>query len=204
MKRQIIMSAVILLALSYTVQAYVVGNYSFEDPGDGKHNNWEEVPFWSSDRVASDSGVESDWPGSTEGVYAGYLMSGDPSVWQLTDIVIEAGKVYTLLVDARDNWSATMPAKLEMMLYYDNVGTRTPVALAIVDLLGGTEGPWETYDLSFVADDVPASIGNQIGIELINVSSASSWIGIDNIQLIPEPMTLTLLGLGGLFLRRRR
>ena len=75
MKRQIIMSAVILLALSYTVQAYVVGNYSFEDPGDGKHNNWEEVPFWSSDRVASDSGVESDWPGSTEGVYAGYLMS---------------------------------------------------------------------------------------------------------------------------------
>ncbi|HEV57900.1 MAG TPA: PEP-CTERM sorting domain-containing protein [Phycisphaerales bacterium] len=204
MNRHIVFGLAVLLALSLTVQAYVVGNFSFEEPGDGKHNNWEDVPYWSSDRVADDSGVESAWPGSTHGDYAGYLMSGDPAVWQLTDTIIEAETEYILKVDARDNWSATTPAKLSMMLYYDDEGTRTPVAWQVVDLVGGEEGPWQTYSLSFAAVDVPASIGHQLGILFQNVSYPSSWIGIDNVQLIPEPMTMVLLGLGGLFLRRRR
>ncbi len=194
----------LVLALTVSVHANYVKNFSFEQPGTDKLSNWEEVPFWSSDVIAADSGVESGWPGSTHGDWAGFLMSGDPSVWQLTGAVIEAGEVYTLQVDARDNWSETTPAKLGLFLYYDNAGSRTPVAMAVVDLLGDGQEPWATYTLTFSADDIPASIGNQIGVELINFSATNSWIGIDNVRLVPEPMTLALLGLGGLFLRKRR
>ncbi|MBE0536024.1 MAG: PEP-CTERM sorting domain-containing protein [Phycisphaerae bacterium] len=204
MRKNIVLSLVVLLALSFSAQAYFVGNHSFEEPGTGTVKNWNDVPFWSSDRVQVDSGVESNWPGATDGDYSGFLMAGDPSVWQLTSTVIEAGQEYTLLVDARNNYTAIAPAKMGMMLYYDDMGSRMPVALAIVDLLGDGQNPWATYSLSFIANDVPISIGKQIGIEFVNVSAQASWIGIDNVRLVPEPMTLVLLGLGGLFLRKRR
>jgi len=204
MRKNIVLSLTVLLALTISAQAYFVGNHSFEEPGAGTIKNWADVPFWSSDRVQVDSGVESNWPGSTDGDYSGFLMAGDPSVWQLTGTVIEAGQEYTLLVDARDNYSEVAPAKLGMMLYYDDMGSRMTVALAIVDLLGAGAEPWATYSLSFTADDVPVSVGKQIGIEFVNFSSEASWVGIDNVRLVPEPMTLVLLGLGGLFLRKRR
>lgn len=203
MKTRLVLGVAIVLVLSFCVQANYVSNFSFEQPGSGKLKNWESVPFWSSDIIAVDSGVESDWPGSTEGIYSGYMMSGDPSVWQLTNAVVEAGVVYTLQVDARNNWSETTPAKLAMYIYFDNAGTRTPVAFNVVDLLGGAS-PWETYSLTFAANNFPTSIGKKIGVEFLNASAINSWIGIDNVRLVPEPMTLILMGFGGLCLRKRR
>ncbi len=199
MGKKVLWSLFVLAVLSFRAQAYFVGNFSFEDPAAGKLTNWTDVPFWSSDRVAVNSGVESDWPGSTHGIYSGYLMADDPSVWQLTNNIIIAGNEYTLLVDARNNYTAVGPAKLGIMLYFDHAGTRTPVALSIVDL--GND--WATYSLSFAAASAPVSIGKQIGIEFINVSTPASWVGIDNVRLIPEPMTMLLLGLGALLMRKR-
>ncbi|MBN1123833.1 MAG: PEP-CTERM sorting domain-containing protein [Sedimentisphaerales bacterium] len=180
-----------------------VENYSFELPGTEKLTNWENVPGWSSDTVAVDSGVESDWPGSTTGDWAGFLYNGDPSVWQLTPIVIEAGKLYDLSLDARNNWSEPGAADLLVSLYYDNAGVRTTVASQTFNLAG----EWEPLSLSFQADSAAESIGSQLGIELQNVTSpGGSWLGIDSVCIatIPEPMTVALLGLGSLFLRRRK
>jgi hypothetical protein len=103
-------------------------------------------------------------------------MSGDPSVWQLTDHIIAEGNVFELKVDARITWAAT---NIQISLYYDDNGTRVPVAISDVALTDDMQ----EYTLSFSANDVPESVGHTVGIEFINVSSGDSWIGLDNIRL---------------------
>jgi len=165
-----------------------VENYSFELPGTAKLKNWEEVPGWSSDIPPSDSGVESAGPRfpPSDGDWSAFLMGSDPSVWQLTNNVIQAGAEYTLKVEAENNYSAT---QLTMSLYYDDgSGSRIEVAGQTVDLLdGNNESGHDTqekveFTLTFSADEVPEAIGNNLGIEFDN--TAEGWIGLDNVSLI--------------------
>jgi hypothetical protein len=165
-------------------------NPSFELPGTTKQNAWdggtnakgtfEDVPGWSSDTMANDSGVESDsrYP-ATDGVWTGFLMAGDPSVWNLTSHLIADGDDFVLSVDARDNYTATPPALLTMSLYCGIAGTRLAMATTTVEVTG----EMATYTLSLPADVVGAAAGLPIGIELKNSSAGSSWIGIDNVHL---------------------
>lgn len=200
----------VVACLAFVSQAAVisVNNFSFEQPGTAKIKGWDnvgnDIPGWSSDTQAADSGVESDWPGHTEGLWTGFMMSGDPSIFNLTDHVIAAGEEFTLQVDARDNWTDGT-ADFMISLYYDVAGVRNPLASTIVTL--DAADTWATYSLQVAANKVAGSIGNRIGIELDNMSTtASSWEGFDNVRLdvVPEPMTLSLLALGAVALRRTR
>jgi hypothetical protein len=96
-----------------------VENFSFELPGTVKQS-MDAVPGWNTDGSPADSGVESDWT-PTDGNWTAYLLSGDPSVWQLTDYTITEGDVFEVKVDARITWAATT---LQMTIYYDDNGTR--------------------------------------------------------------------------------
>lgn len=61
----------------------------------------------------------------------------------------------------------------------------------------GIDGDWFIYQ---------AVAGSNLGtgtVGLLN-SSYSAFLESDTITIIPEPMTVALLGLGGLFLRRRK
>jgi len=103
-------------------------------------------------------------------------MSGDPSVWQLTDRTIADGDVFELKIDARITWAATT---LRMSLYYDDNGARVSLAsteIALADAMA-------EYTLSLSANDIPESAGHKIGIEFSNVSSGDTWIGLDNVRL---------------------
>jgi len=164
-----------------------VENASFELPGTAKMKNWEEVPDWSSDTVATDSGVESAAPRfpPSDGEWSGFMKGADPSVWQLTNHVIQAGAEYILKVDAENNSGAT---QLLMSLYYDDgSGNRIVAASQTVDLLDGnnpsdhnTQEKVE-FTLTFSADDVPEAIGNNLGIEFDN--PADGYLGLDNVRL---------------------
>jgi len=66
-------------------------------------------------------------------------------------------------------------------------------------------GQWFTFDVTLTSDYVTNG-GKTDGSEYLNVDVAwktSDEGGLD-LQIVPEPVTIALLGLGGLFLRRRR
>jgi len=162
-------------------------NTETADPND----NFTDVPGWNSDTPAADSGEEGPdaWPGNTDGVWAGYMMGTDPSVYNLTDYDIKAGDNFVLSVDARNNWTAdaALPAQLQMTLYYEADGVRVPAATQAVELTT----TWTTYSLALAANDIPESIGKMLGIELKNASNATSdnnsWIGMDNVRISVSP-----------------
>ena len=180
---------IIILFLLGTVWSHAesiyVENYSFEEPGSGKiQTNWDRVPGWDSDTDPTDSGVESDSAyGSTDGDWSAFLMASDPSIYNMTEHVITAGATYTLKVDLQDNWSPDGTTTLfEISLYYEEAGDRITVASATVTPVW----PWSTFELTFLADDAPDSIGNTIGIELDNVTDpvyGENWVGMDNVRL---------------------
>ena len=164
-----------------------VENFSFELPGTEKIKGWNgegvagtpavDIPGWSSDTEVVDSGVETGYT-ATDGEWTAFLMSGDPSVWQLTGHTISVGDVLELKVDAMITWAATT---MQMTLYYDDNGARVPLVTNDVALTDDMQ----EFALSFSAADVPESVGHQIGIEFANVSSGDSWIGLDNVRLVP-------------------
>jgi hypothetical protein len=183
-----------ILAYMLRPEEVAVENFSFETPqvkcqnwdgGTNSKGTFEDVPGWSSDTMAEDSGIEGPdaWPGHTDGVMAGYMMGTDPSAWNTTSYIIGEGDKFTLSVDARDNWTDTpaLPAKLAMTLYCDVGGTRIPLATTSVELTTD----WTTFTLEMTADALAA--GLPIGIELKNASAATtdhnSWIGMDNVRL---------------------
>ena len=170
----------------YQPEQVEVENFSFELPGTEKIKGWNgegvagtpavDIPGWSSDAVVADSGVETGYS-PTDGDWTAFLMSGDPSVWQLTNHTIAEGDVLELKVDARITWAATT---MQMALYYDDNGTRVPVASSDVALTDDMQ----EYVLSFSAGAVPESVGHKIGIEFVNSSSGDTWIGLDNVRLV--------------------
>jgi hypothetical protein len=166
-------------------QGITVENFSFELPGTEKIKGWngegvadtpaDDVPGWSSDTVVADSGVETGYT-PTDGEWTAFLMSGDPSVWQLTDYTISDGDVLELKVDARITWAATA---MQMTLYYDDNGARVPASTEQVNLTDDMQ----EYTLSLSAADVPEAVGKKVGIEFSNASTGDTWIGMDNVRL---------------------
>lgn len=183
-----------------TITTPTIENPSFEQPDSGDLTNWIDVPGWSSDTIASNSGVQSGLPSVTDGIWSGYLYNGDPSVYNLTDHIIQLDEEFILQVDAQNNSTDNPPALLEISLFLDAYGDRITVASEIVEV----SDTWTTYTVDFFANTFPA-VYNKIGIELANVTpSGESWINIDNIQFVPEPATIALLGLGALVLLSRK
>jgi len=183
--QQVFLNAVAYMAARNPI-AVPVENASFELPGTEKIKGWNgegvagtpavDVPGWASDSVVADSGVETGYS-PTDGSWTAFVKGADPSIWQLTDYVIDAEDIFELQVDARNTWQGTT---LRMILFYDEEGIRIPVAFvdaAVTDEM-------QTLSLAFAGEEASDAVGRRIGIEFDNVTSnGESWIGLDNVRL---------------------
>lgn len=177
--KKLLLAAIMPMLLNTLAGAVVpitVKNFSFELPGTTQQKNWENVPGWSSDSVASNSGVETGW-GATDGIWSGFLTGNDPSVWQLTEHTIIDGEIFELKVDAKNNHGTAI---LKMNIYYDDGGI--PIYAATNQSILTNE--MTEYTLLFTANDFPASIGHKIGIEFDNTTLETyNKLGLDNVRL---------------------
>jgi hypothetical protein len=158
-----------------------VANASFELGG--KQSGFDDVPGWNSVGPQSNLGVTDLWWTPTDGDMVAWMGHSSPSIWQLTDHVIECRDIFDLDVDAA-LLSADPP--LQIVLYYDDDGARVPVAVGNVS----PADEMAEYSLLFTASDVPECIGHKIGIELANVSGEiGCYIAVDNVRLVVTQQT---------------
>jgi hypothetical protein len=115
-----------------------------------------------------------------------------------------AGMSYTLTVDSgADAW--WQPTGTMTMIWLDNADTilgqaiRNTVDPAVYGWTYDQPHPFANYSLTAVAP---------VGTTKVKAEFAANWatgsVWFENAVLTPEPATLTILGLGGLLLRRRK
>ncbi len=156
-------------------------NPSFELPGTDKiHNDWSQVPGWSSDSRPTDSGVERGGPVS-DGQWLGFLCSNDEPVYQTIDYRINQDDLLVLQLDVATTSASSEKTKIRCTLYYDDEGTRHPFATREF-LLDNVRRPMKLTIMGS-AGDKPAAVGKRLGVELANVSTGRCWIGVDHVRL---------------------
>jgi len=130
--------------------------------------------------------------------------------WQiLAGETISAGDEYLLTFNATKH-NATAVGNVLATLIYDDAGTlaeiygETFIPATAADANAGAGEPWDEFSVSFTVPDGASCIGEDLGIKF--EQTTRNWVQLDNVRLdlVPEPMTITLLGLGALGLLRRR
>src|SRR4030042_5805244 len=89
MKRILLATAIFFIVNSVTKAdvPITIENFSFELPGTTRQLNWENVPGWSSDSSAIESGVETGW-GATDGIWSDFLTGTDTCGWLVPNATI--------------------------------------------------------------------------------------------------------------------
>ena len=126
--------------------------------------------------------------------YWGYIVA-----WQGEATTISTGPgSLTMSAQVR---STVVPDPILKLEYWDEVSM---ISDEVTWNAITTDGTWQLITNSFTAPagttNVRAVIGWDKGGDVGGVFS----VDYDAVSLVPEPMTIALLGLGGLFLRRRR
>lgn len=190
-----------VLVLTCMANANLLSNGGFED-GDTGQVGVVAIPGWNS---WGNSGWHNDDAGAVIDTKSMKFWWDGVGMWQ--DYTAVAGVTYDYSVQVMDfsgdttanNWDLQIEAE-----FYDAANTQlTAVVLGYFD--SGIE-PDDTWVQ--IGGSIAAPEGTAYGRVVLRTLDWQEGIGgalyFDNVSVVPEPLTLALLGLGGLFIGKRR
>ena len=216
MVKKFMLAAVLVSCLAAVVQGgeITIVNPSFEDPFTG-HTNNATPTGWSVE--GSSWGTELGPYDGDQCMFVGSYGDDHATLFQLTDHEIAEGDEFTLTFYAKFTWnSGNWPGTYEGSLYYDTGdGVRNTLGTAGATFAGagwgeGESYSWIEYNIDVVIEAGSPAIGNNIGFAYQNLTGGTagwgSWTGCDlvSLEVVPEPASMALLGIGGITLLRRR
>ena len=133
------------------------------------------------------------------------------------DVVDSVGENWTwqfLLTEDTYNWTSPVaadydPDRVNATTIHTAAGNNAaieanPTYAAVLQLTAAGTDPVPAAGTQFTIDIKGEALGT-IYVDLVSGSTYASQVGgATALEVVPEPMTIALLGLGGLFLRRRK
>lgn len=168
----------------------------------------DSLPAHSMVSVEFDLFIIGSWDGNPEGDYLG------PDIWKISS---EEGTIFRTSFSnvhaSPDFGGAPLPQSYPDEFLADNPPNTGAVELNTL----GTANPWPAilhadavYHLEFMFPHTASTLqltfsGEEMFFDIPPHSDSERW-GLDNVlvNLLPEPATLSLLALGGLFMCRRQ
>jgi hypothetical protein len=199
MKKRVILAVIAvccMAVLTGTVHANIVANPGFE-AGSGSPDDWWTWNYsqtWTS--ADAHGGAMAERLAGFSGTWSSTWWTSWGEVGQ--DVAVTAGETYTFDVWLKDEGTGVNPGELYFTARFrDGDGSW----LAYPDATFAAASTWTNVDLG----QYTAPAGT-IDVQFVLMGNPGGSILVDdaNMVLVPEPVTICLLGFGGLLLRRRR
>lgn len=214
MKRLIILFALLALAIPAQAQIVTNGGFEIDTNPDGTYwaDGWGGWDWWGWKGFKNDNPLSDGYvapSGNTAYEDDAYGYAGGSSTWGASgginqEVYPTVGLDYIAsLYYSTENWGTDNEARLRVKWWGDFGGGVTEIIneWTLIDGSGPIHGTWNYFSVN--TGIVPVGT-TSAQFELEGAGDGTVLFDNASMEAVPEPMTIGLLGLGGLFLRRRR